>query len=80
MWLIYLFGIVKFAIILLLIYSIVRRFDIITGLNFFNIAILVISHRSYLFYTPTFYLLFFLASSTIKVKKLDIIFRVAQLS
>lgn len=66
--LIYRFGIVGFVIILLLIYSIVRRFDIGTGLLFFIIAILVISHRSYLFYTPTIYLLFFLATSIFKVE------------
>ena len=66
--LIYRFGIVGFVIILLLIYSIVRRFDIGTGLLFFIIAILVISHRSYLFYTPTIYLLFFLATSIYKVE------------
>lgn len=66
--LIYRFGIVGFSIMLLFIYSIVRRFDIGTGLLFFSIAILVISHRSYLFYTPTLYLLFFLATSIFKVK------------
>lgn len=66
--LIYRFGVVGFAIMLLLIYSILRRVDIGTGLLFFSIAILVISHRSYLFYTPTLYLLFFIATSIFKVK------------
>ena len=61
--LIYRFGIIGLFIILLLIIFIIRRVDILYALLLFSIAILILSHRSYLLYTPSIYVLLFMATS-----------------
>jgi hypothetical protein len=60
--LIFRFGIIGLSIIILLVISIAKRTHFIFALLLLSISVLIISHRSYLLYNPSIYILIFFAA------------------
>jgi hypothetical protein len=60
--LVFRFGIIGISIIIMLIITIIRKLPFTYFLLLIAVSLLVLSHRSYLFYTPGFYILLYFAS------------------